>query len=138
MDINEARRRLLQNKEFRKAYYKLDLPFEMSKMVISARIKRDVTQAKLAKIIKTGQSSIARVEKGNVIPTLGMLQKIAEALKMILLPPLFVPAEEITVTTEIKEVDNTNFFSKSLEPYTPSSFSSKSKRSGNSSVETYI
>lgn len=95
MDIQKAREILLQDKEFEKAYKTIDLALEISKMLIRARVKRDITQSQLASLLGTKQSSIARIENGRGLPNLSFLQKIAKALNMVLFPPVLMPEEEV-------------------------------------------
>ncbi|GEM_PF-2186904 len=100
MDWREAHRMLLQDKDRRKAYKKVDLGFEIGKMVADGRIARKMTQQKLAELIGTQQPSIARLEKGNYLPSFGFLQKIAKALSTQLLPPRleFLEARKLAIT----------------------------------------
>lgn len=95
MDFNKAQEILLRNETYVKEYDKLITSFEIAKMVIQARTKRNITQKELAKLVGTGQSSIARLESGENPPSLNFLEKIAGALNMMLLPPLFIPKEEV-------------------------------------------
>ncbi len=71
---------LLQNKEIKKEYNKLTPRYEAISELISARIKKGITQKELAKKIDTKQSAIARFEAGNVNPSLGFLEKMAEVM----------------------------------------------------------
>lgn len=89
MDIKKAREILLRDSEFKKEYYKKDLAFEIAKILIEARIIKNVTQAELAKIVGTKQPSIARIERGESLPSLRFLQKIANAFHTYLIPPMF-------------------------------------------------
>jgi transcriptional regulator with XRE-family HTH domain len=73
--------RLMKNPKFRKEYQRKDLAFEISQMLLDARIKRGMSQQKLARLIRTKQSSIARIESGSTLPSLTFLLKIAKALK---------------------------------------------------------
>ena len=43
-------------------------------------MKKGMTQAQIAKKMGTTQSAIARVEAGNTNPTIGFMQKLADAL----------------------------------------------------------
>ncbi len=104
MDLKELKQSLLKDPEFKKEYYnKKDLAFEISEMVKKMRIKNGLTQKKLAKLIKTKQPSIARIENGTAtLPTLNFLQKIAMALNTYLIPPRFASLEETeTVKVEV-------------------------------------
>lgn len=90
MKFETLERELLKDDEFRKECERTDdLPFEISEMIINARIEKGITQAELAKRIKTKQSSIARAENGNTLPSISFLQKIAKALDTTLTPPRF-------------------------------------------------
>ena len=102
MDLKTFKKRLLENPGFRKEYYnKKDLHFEISEMLIDARVEKGLTQEKLAKLVGTKQSSIARLENGSGLPSLSFLQKIAEALGTYLIPPKFAFLEnEKTNTVE--------------------------------------
>jgi len=48
--------------------------------VAHLRIKRGLTQAQLAEMVGTRQSSIARLENGTNVPSLSFLDRIAKAL----------------------------------------------------------
>lgn len=81
MKINELKEKLLkENKEFREEYYKDDLALGLSNLVSNLRAHENVDQNKLAKLIKTKQSGISRLEKGISLPSLTFINKIAKAL----------------------------------------------------------
>jgi len=80
MDLKTFEQKLLKDPEFRKEYYNKDLAFEIGQMLIEARIIKGLTQAKLAAMIETKQSGIARAENGSTLPSLTFLKKIADAL----------------------------------------------------------
>lgn len=101
MDFKTAQAILMKDQEYAREYEKIDLPLEVSKMITNARIKRNITQKKLAQMIHTGQSSIARAENGDSLPSLSFLDRIAKALKMVLLPPYFIPVEEANLTLKV-------------------------------------
>jgi predicted transcriptional regulator len=71
---------LLQNKQVKKEYDKLTPRYEVISELLSARIKGGITQKELAQKIGTKQSAIARFEAGNINPSLGFLEKIAEVM----------------------------------------------------------
>jgi len=48
--------------------------------VARLRIQKGLTQAELAELVGSHQSSIARLESGRVAPRLSFLQKVVEAL----------------------------------------------------------
>lgn len=89
MRLQEFKNKLLQDPDFRAEYEKLDAAFEMAKILIDARLFMNLTQEKLAAAVKTKQSSIARIESGNYLPSLSFLKKIAAAYKTKLTLPKF-------------------------------------------------
>lgn len=88
--LENLKSRLLKNPEFRKAYFNQDVASEMGQRIFEARVKCGWSQERLARKIGTQQPSIARIERGAVVPTLPMLQKIANALKINLELPRFI------------------------------------------------
>lgn len=80
MNLQEFKKKLLKDPEFAREYYKKDLAFDIGNMVIEARISRGITQTQLAKIIGTKQPGIARLERGESMPSLSLLDKVAKAL----------------------------------------------------------
>lgn len=79
-DWKQLKAELLKNKVVKKEYDKLTPRYEAISGLISARIKRGITQKELAQKIGTKQSAIARFEAGNVNPSLGFLEKMAEVM----------------------------------------------------------
>lgn len=79
MNLKEFKKELLNVSKIRKEFESYDLAFEISQMLIEARVIKGVTQSKLAELIKTKQSGIARAENGTVLPKLSFLKKIADA-----------------------------------------------------------
>lgn len=110
MDWREAHQKLLQDKKRKKAYEKLDLGFEIGRMVTDGRIARKMTQEKLAKLLGTKQPSIARVEGGNYLPSFNFLQRVAKALDTQLLPPRLQILEN-TEAVKTKAVADMAYFS---------------------------
>ncbi|MFA5431336.1 MAG: helix-turn-helix transcriptional regulator [Candidatus Paceibacterota bacterium] len=68
---------------------KKDLSFELSNLITEARIYAGISQAELAKRMKTSQPNIARAESGNITPSLTFLIKVAEAVGTSLILPKF-------------------------------------------------
>src|SRR5581483_7419797 len=66
--------------EFRAAREALRPQYEFRRAMISARITAGITQAELASRVGTTQSAIARLEGGNVTPSVNMLCRLADAL----------------------------------------------------------
>lgn len=66
--------------ELRKRYDALGPRYELIARIMELRIKYDLTQAQLAKMIGTKQSAISRLESGDYNPSVQLLEKIAKAL----------------------------------------------------------
>lgn len=79
VDFRQDLNRELKNPKFRRAYEKLQPEFAVTKAIIEARIKKNITQKKLAAKLKTKQSVISRLETGRGNPTLSFLQRMAAA-----------------------------------------------------------
>ena len=76
----QLKAKLLQDKAVKKEYDKLTPRYEVISELISARIKKGITQKELARKIGTKQSAIARFESGNINPSLRFLEKLAEGM----------------------------------------------------------
>lgn len=74
------KKELLKDKQVAQEYKRLKPHYQLISQLIEARIKKGLTQEELAKKIGTKQSAIARVESGNVNPTIAFLEKITQAI----------------------------------------------------------
>lgn len=104
----------------KKEYEKRDLAFEISKIIIEARIFKGLTQAKLARLMKTKQPSIARVENGNFLPSISFLEKMALAMGARLEIPTFNFNHNDVSTTITRVQENTtegNYLSDIIQSY---------------------
>ena len=79
-DWKDVREELLSDPATRREYDKLAPRYAIISELIAARLEKGMTQAQIAKKIGTKQSSIARLEAGNVNLSLDYLEKIAVAL----------------------------------------------------------
>lgn len=75
----------MKDPEFRKVAKELEPEYQLACSLIGARLKRNLTQAQLAKKAKTNQASISRLEWANSKPSLSLLRKIASALEVNLI-----------------------------------------------------
>ena len=80
MNWETHRKILLRDPEFRKVYEETRLEYEIARALILARVKKRLTQAQLAKKLKTRQSVISRVESGKTTPSLSFLKRLASVL----------------------------------------------------------
>ena len=76
----DLEKELLSDLTTKREVEKLAPRYAVISELISARIKRNMTQADVAKKIGTKQSSIARLESGNINPSLEFLQKVAQVV----------------------------------------------------------
>ncbi|MBI2020733.1 helix-turn-helix transcriptional regulator [Candidatus Daviesbacteria bacterium] len=72
----------LKNPEFRKAWEESEAEYQVSRALIAARIKQKISQVELAKRANTTQAVISRLESMSANPSVGLLQKIAQALNL--------------------------------------------------------
>lgn len=79
-DWKTLKKELLKDSKVKAEYEKLQPKFAAVSALIEARIEKGLTQQALARKIKTKQSAIARIESGRTNPSIGFLQKLAEAL----------------------------------------------------------
>ena len=79
-NYQELKRELLGNRLAEKEYKRLAPRYRIISELIEARIKNGFTQKELADKIGTKQSAIARLESGNINPTLEFLDKIASGM----------------------------------------------------------
>ncbi|MEH2513457.1 DNA-binding XRE family transcriptional regulator [Nitrobacteraceae bacterium AZCC 1564] len=73
------KKRLMHDPKFKQEYAKADADYAIVEALIRARTRAKLSQAEVAKKIGTTQSAIARLEAGNVAPTLSTLRRYAEA-----------------------------------------------------------
>lgn len=74
------KKELLKDKEFAKEYESLATRYELISKMIEARLKKGITQKELAKRVGTKQSAIARLETGNINPSVDFLEKVVGAM----------------------------------------------------------
>ena len=80
VEFSDFKKKMMKNPKFRREYEKLQPEMAVIRAMIEARIKKNITQKKLAARLKTKQSVISRLETGRGNPTVSFLQKLAEAL----------------------------------------------------------
>ncbi len=70
----------LEDKEFKKLYEESQTQTKIAIELIRLRKKKNMTQTQLAKSVKMPQANIARIERGEHLPTLNTLARIFNAL----------------------------------------------------------
>ena len=80
LDFEVWKKQALKNPKFKAEYDKLQPEFALIRAMIEGRMKRGVTQKKLAERIGTKQSVISRLESGKANPSVAFLKRFAKAL----------------------------------------------------------
>lgn len=70
----------LQNTEFKKEWDENELEYQLMMMILKARNEQNLTQSELAERTGIRQSNISRIEKGQALPSISTLCKIAHGL----------------------------------------------------------
>ncbi len=77
--LEDLHAKWMKNPKYRKAYEGLDEEYALKSTLIDARVSAGLTQAQLAKKMKTTQSAVARMEAGKGLPSTRTLTKLAAA-----------------------------------------------------------
>jgi transcriptional regulator with XRE-family HTH domain len=77
--LSTLRKRWMKDPAFRKEYDALEEEFALIAAVAKARLRSGLTQAELAKRMKTTQSTVARLESGRGQPSTRTLARFASA-----------------------------------------------------------
>lgn len=89
--ISDLHRRWRKDGDYKDAYHALGDEFDLARALIEARTAAGLSQAQLARRMKTSQSYIARLEGGKVRPSTDALERFAHATRTRL-RILFEPA----------------------------------------------
>ncbi len=81
----EGEKRLFINPKIAEACKKLEPEFQALRKLILLRKKSKISQQKLAERINMQQSHIARLESGEVAPTVKILKRYASGLNQVIL-----------------------------------------------------
>lgn len=76
----DLKEELLSDPKVKKEYDRLTPRYAVISELISARLNKGLTQKDVAEKLGTRQSAIARLESGNVNPSLEFLQKLAQVM----------------------------------------------------------
>ncbi len=90
------------------AYTADELAVDVGVNIFAARIKKGWTQERLAKKMGTLQPSVARIERGNKIPSLDYMLRVAKALGTGLVAPTFESLVTIDTPHITRIVNSTN------------------------------
>jgi transcriptional regulator with XRE-family HTH domain len=114
MSLRDLKNELFKDKKFKKYFEQNKISYEIAVSIMEARILKGMSQEDLAKKVGTKQPSIARLENGSHLPSLGFLEKIAKALGTELVPPRFKFMGNRDTANEIYEIKNTLTFNHNI------------------------
>ena len=77
--VSDLHKKWNRDSDYRKAFDELKPEFDLARSLIEARRGAGLTQAQLAKRMKTTQSAVARLEGGRLHPSTSTLGKVAQA-----------------------------------------------------------
>ena len=80
LDFDVFLKESLKDPKIKAEFGRLQPEFAVIRAMIDARVKKGLTQEKLAQKIGTKQSVISRLERGNANPSVAFLKKLAQAL----------------------------------------------------------
>lgn len=76
------RKQLLENPEVKKEYDALQAEYDIIKALIEAKKQRGLTQKDLSHITEITQADISRIENRTRNPSLAMLKRLADGMRM--------------------------------------------------------
>lgn len=79
-DFDKYLKEQMKNPTFKKEWDKSEMEYQLMMMVLKARSEQKLTQSELAKRTGIRQSNISRIEKGQAMPSIATLCKIAHGL----------------------------------------------------------
>lgn len=79
-DFEKYLQKQSENSVFRKEWEESELEYRLMMTVLKARSEQHLTQSELAARTGIRQSNINRIEKGQVVPSIATLSKIARGL----------------------------------------------------------
>lgn len=80
LEWEDYEKELLQKPGFKEVAKETELEYQVAYALIKARIEKGLTQAEVAKRMKTKQSVISRVENARTVPSLSFLKRLAQVL----------------------------------------------------------
>ena len=84
MNFKEYKKELMKDPEFVKAYEDLQPEMDITKAILDARIKQNLSQKELSKLTGINQSEISKLESGERNPSIKLLQRLADGMGLTL------------------------------------------------------
>ncbi len=79
---DKLKKELLKDKKYKEAYERMKPQYELANSLIAIRLKKKLSQQKLAEKVGTRQPVISRLEQMEESPSLYLLTKISKALNV--------------------------------------------------------
>ena len=79
-DFQSYLKEQLKNPDFKREWDESELEYQLMLMLLKARNEQNLTQLDLAKRTGIRQSNISRIEKGQTLPSIRTLNRIAHGL----------------------------------------------------------
>ncbi len=79
-DFDTYLKEQMADPEFKKEWDSSELEYQLMMMILKARNEQNLTQSELARRTGIRQSNISRIEKGQALPSISTLCKIAHGL----------------------------------------------------------
>ena len=79
-DFDKYLKEQMKNPTFKKEWDKSEMEYQLMMMILKARSEQKLTQSELAQRTGIRQSNISRIEKGQALPSIATLCKIAHGL----------------------------------------------------------
>ena len=86
----------LEDIKFRKEYEDIQPEMDVIRAIVDARTAQNLTQKELSKITGINQADISKLENGTRNPTVSLLKRLAEGMRMELRIQ-FIPKNNISV-----------------------------------------
>lgn len=80
LEWNDLKRKLLKDPKFKKEYERLEPRYTAISALIELRTTQGYSRRALAKKLRTKWSAFTKIENADANPSIGFLQKLAEAL----------------------------------------------------------
>lgn len=81
-DLDKFVAKKMKNPKFREAMESSELEYQIARVIMKARLSRNLTQKQVAELTGINQADVSRVENGNGNPKVSTLYRIARGLKM--------------------------------------------------------
>ena len=82
-DLQKLRDEMMEDPDFRACYYEMKPSMDIAKAVIAGRMQLNITQKELAKLSGLSQAKISRIENFDGNPNLKTLNRIANAMNLM-------------------------------------------------------